>query len=201
MEQFDAKQAATELVAAFISNNSLPAAELPNLLTSVFAALTSLDGKVSDGASEAEVHKPAVSVRASTRDPNYIVSLITGEKLKTLKRHLTTHGLTVEEYKQRYNLPKDYPVVAPSYSAARREVAQRLGLGRKPAKAAPAKAAPAKAAKSSKSAPAKAPAAKAPAKPAAKKAAPKAAAVNGAAAPKAAKPAGRRKKATEAAAA
>lgn len=74
---------------------------------------------------------PAVGVSESISDPDFIISLITGEKLKTLKRHLRTHGLTAAEYRDRYGLPSDYPFVAPSYSNMRRNVAQKMGLGKR----------------------------------------------------------------------
>lgn len=130
MDEFDPKKAATDLVAAFVSNNSLDAEQLPALLASVYSAVTAFGAPVEEPP-VAEQHVPKVSVRSSTRDPNFIVSLITGEKLKTLKRHLKRHGLTPVEYRERYGLPRDYPMVAPTYSDHRRAVAQRLGLGRK----------------------------------------------------------------------
>ena len=153
MDEFDPRRATTELVAAFINHNTLSASELPQLLTSVFRAITGFeadradplvasDEVISQAGSETPISEPetaaidivpAVSIEASIAEPEHIISLITGEKLKTLKRHLKTHGLTVEEYKARYNLPHNYPLVAPAYSAKRREVARTMGLGRKPA--------------------------------------------------------------------
>jgi predicted transcriptional regulator len=76
-------------------------------------------------------YKPAVSIEESLASPDQILSLIDGKPYKALKRHLSTHGLTPAEYRSRYGLPVDYPLVAPSYSAARREVARKLGLGGK----------------------------------------------------------------------
>lgn len=138
MDEFDPKMAATDLVAAFVSNNTLAAEELPTLLATVFAAVTALGAEPAETAPEPTKYVPAVDVETSTSDPEYLVSLITGEKLKTLKRHLRRHGLTPAEYKERYNLPRDYPMVAPAYSETRRAVAERLGLGRKrPAVASP----------------------------------------------------------------
>ena len=173
-----------ELLSAFVSNNSVPSESLADLIRTTRAALTD---DPAAGASEAQAatYTPAVSARKSLSSPEHILSMIDGKPYKTLKRHLATHGLSPDEYRERYNLPKSYPLVAPSYSEARRAVATRLGLGRKPAPAgAGEKAAAPKAADADvKAAPkpaaaqsaAKAPASKAKAaKPA--KAAPKAAA-------------------------
>lgn len=95
-------------------------------------------------ADEPEVHTPAVSVRKSLSSPEYLVSLIDGKRYKTLKRHLASHGLTPDTYRERYGLPASYPMVAPEFAAKRREIAGRIGLGRRPqadASAAPAQAA------------------------------------------------------------
>lgn len=135
-----------ELVTAFVNNHQLTAAELPTLLTEVYAAISgfgapetadtpaalpveAVDAPRAEPASP--LPAPAVSVEESVRDPDFILSLITGEKLKTLKRHLRAHGLSEAEYRERYNLPADYPFVAPSYSQTRRNVAHKMGFGRK----------------------------------------------------------------------
>ncbi|SLK13220.1 MucR family transcriptional regulator [Novosphingobium mathurense] len=164
MADFDARRASLDLVTAYVNNNTLNAAQLPNLLSDVFKAITDFDHAATAPATFAaapaptakstptpaapakpevapkaapktvpkaarpetsaiEAPKPAVSIAESTRDPNFIVSLITGEKFKTLKRHLRKHGLTEAEYKARYGLPADYAIVAASYSALRRKVA------------------------------------------------------------------------------
>lgn len=125
-----------DLLAAFVSNNSVGARDLPELIASTHAALAALEGG-SAGEAEPEAapepeYPPAVSVRKSLGKREQILSLIDGKPYKTLKRHLSRHGLTPAEYRARYNLPADYPMVAPAYSEARREVAKRLGLGRKP---------------------------------------------------------------------
>ncbi|KFG91018.1 Transcriptional regulator, MucR family [Sphingobium herbicidovorans NBRC 16415] len=187
-----------QLLSAFVSNNSVPSETLADLIRTTRAALT--DDLSSDaGEAQAATYTPAVSVRKSLSSPEHILSMIDGKPYKTLKRHLATHGLSPDDYRQRYNLPKSYPLVAPSYSEARRAVATRLGLGRKPVPAAAAgaeKAADAtvKAPKAAAAASgAKAPAAKAkaakpakaPAKPAAK--APAQAPAKSVEAPKAAK--------------
>jgi predicted transcriptional regulator len=160
-----------QLLSAFVSNNSVPSETLADLIRTTRAALT--DDLSSDaGEAQAATYTPAVSVRKSLSSPEHILSMIDGKPYKTLKRHLATHGLSPDDYRQRYNLPKSYPLVAPSYSEARRAVATRLGLGRKPVPAAAAgaeKAAAPKAADATVKAPkaaaaasgAKAPAAKA----------------------------------------
>lgn len=127
-----------QLLSAYVANNSLPSNELASLIETTRNALA---GKVEAPAPEAPEFVPAVSVRKSTASRDHLISLIDGKSYRSLKRHLTSHGLTPDEYRERYKLPKDYPMVAPSYSEQRRAVAQRLGLGRKP-KAAKAAAEP-----------------------------------------------------------
>jgi predicted transcriptional regulator len=125
-----------DLLAAFVSNNTVGAKDLPELIASTHAALAGLEGEGADAgepeaAAEPE-YTPAVSVRKSLGKRDQILSMIDGKPYKTLKRHLSRHGLTPVEYRARYKLPADYPMVAPAYSEQRREVAKRLGLGRKP---------------------------------------------------------------------
>ena len=119
----------SDIVAAHVSNNNVPLEDLPSLISNVFGALAGL------GNAEPVVEErpePAVSVRASVK-PDYIVCLEDGKKLKMLKRHLMTHyNMTPDEYRQRWNLPADYPMVAPNYAEKRRELAKKIGLGRKP---------------------------------------------------------------------
>ncbi len=121
-----------DLLAAFVSNNSVRSEDLPGLIATTHAALSALEPAAAVEAAPAEEHVPAVSVRKSLASRDHIVSLIDGKPYKTLKRHLAGHDLTPEEYRARYNLPASYPMVAPSYSEHRREVAKKLGLGRKP---------------------------------------------------------------------
>jgi len=125
-----------DLLAAFVSNNTVGSKDLPELIASTHAALAALDdggaGKAAPELAAAPEYPPAVSVRKSLGKREQILSLIDGKPYKTLKRHLSRHGLTPAQYRARYNLPADYPMVAPAYSEARREVAKRLGLGRKP---------------------------------------------------------------------
>ena len=192
-----------QLLSAFVSNNSVTSEGLAELIRTTRIALTE-DPAAESAEAQAATYTPAVSVRKSLSSPDHILSMIDGKPYKTLKRHLATNGLSPDEYRQRYNLPKSYPLVAPSYSEARRAVATRLGLGRKPAVANGVKAAaPQQADAGAKAAPkaagaaasAKTPAgkvakaakpAKAAAKPAAKPAAAPAKAADGAQ-PKAAK--------------
>ena len=118
-----------DIISAHVSNNSVSAADLPGLIQSVYASLAAL-GQAPEPA--VEELKPAVSVRASVR-PDAVTCLECGEKMKMLKRHLgTEHGLTPTEYRSRWSLPADYPMVAPDYAAKRKELAVRIGLGRKP---------------------------------------------------------------------
>ncbi len=119
----------SDIVAAHVSNNDVAVTEVPELITSVFGALSSLDGT---GGKEEEPPEPAVPIRSSVKK-DYIVCLEDGKKMKMLKRHLmTAYGMTPDEYRQRWNLPSDYPMVAPSYAEKRRELAKKIGLGRKP---------------------------------------------------------------------
>ncbi|MDE4914559.1 MucR family transcriptional regulator [Methylobacterium sp. 092160098-2] len=122
-------ETAANLVAAYVSNNSVPSTELPALIASIHNAVAGLGtGSVSAAAVE-EVAKPtAGAIRKSISDDG-IVSFIDGKSYKTLKRHLTSHGVTPQQYRERYGLPQDYPMVAPSYAAKRSELAKAIGLG------------------------------------------------------------------------
>ena len=117
-----------DIVAAHVSNNSVAVSDLPQLIQNVHGALTSLG----TAPAEPEVkQEPAVSVRASVK-PDYIVCLEDGKKLKMLKRHLMTHyQMTPEQYRAKWNLPADYPMVAPNYAEQRRTLAKKIGLGTK----------------------------------------------------------------------
>ncbi|GHD24013.1 MucR family transcriptional regulator [Tianweitania populi] len=123
---------AAEIVAAYVSNNSVPASELPGLIASTHAAIAGLtSGTAVEQLEEKPV--PAVSIRKSVT-PDFLICLEDGKKFKSLKRHLSTHyGLTPDAYRQKWNLPSDYPMVAPNYSASRSALARSVGLGRKPA--------------------------------------------------------------------
>jgi predicted transcriptional regulator len=118
---------AADIVSAYVSNNSVQAAELPALLSSIHAALTQT-GPGSQEEPRTEL-VPAVSVKKSVT-PDAIICLEDGKKFKSLKRHLrTTYNLTPEEYRAKWNLPHDYPMVAPNYAKARSELAKTMGLG------------------------------------------------------------------------
>lgn len=129
---------ATELTIAWLSNpNTRAAAEdVPAFLKSMHTAVSSLTGSSAhegeSGAAAEPEHVPAVSVRKSLASKDHILSMIDGKPYKTLRRHLSTHGLTPQDYRARYNLKPDYPMVAETYSAQRREMAKKIGLGRKP---------------------------------------------------------------------
>ncbi len=117
-----------EVVAAYVRNNPLPAGELSSVIHTVHGSLAALDA---GGASSDEPLRPAVSVRRSVQ-ADHIVCLEDGKKLKMLKRHLrTTYGMSPEEYRAKWGLPPDYPMVAPNYAKQRSEFAKHIGLGRK----------------------------------------------------------------------
>lgn len=128
---------AADIVAAFVANNSLPIAELPALIHSVHAVLATLGGAPVNPPPE-EKREPAVSIRKSIT-PDHIVCLDDGKKFKSLRRHLTLLGMTPDQYRAKWSLPADYPMVAPNYAAQRSEMAKRIGLGQKRAEATPAK--------------------------------------------------------------
>ncbi|SDB99700.1 transcriptional regulator, MucR family [Sphingomonas sp. YR710] len=137
-----------DIVAAHVGSNNVSITDLPALIGSVHKALAGL-GTVAEP--EPTRQEPAVSVRASIK-PDYIVCLEDGKKLKMLKRHLMTHyQLTPDQYRTKWNLPADYPMVAPNYAATRKALALKIGLGRKP-KASPAPV-PAKRGRKAKAAP------------------------------------------------
>jgi len=122
-----------ELLSAYLANNSIASDDLPALIATTRA---SLSGASSEPAAPTQEFVPAVGIRKSLSSKDVIISLIDGKPYKTLKRHLASNGLTPDEYRARYNLPSSYPLVAPSYSERRREVAAANGLGR--AKSSPA---------------------------------------------------------------
>lgn len=137
-QQPDLASLTVQLLSAYVGNNAVPSNELADLIRTTKAALA--EAPAPAVAPEQE-HAPAVTVRASLASRDHILSLIDGKPYKSLKRHLSTRGLTPDEYRERYKLPSSYPMVAPGYSEQRRQVAKQLGLGRKKAEA-PAAAAP-----------------------------------------------------------
>ncbi len=115
----------SKIVSAYVSKNNLSPGELPHLIRTVHEALKRPDQAVAKP-------EPAVSIKQSVK-PEYIVCLDDGKKQKMLKRHLkTAHGMTPDEYRERWGLPRDYPMVAPNYAKKRSELAKKIGLGRKP---------------------------------------------------------------------
>jgi len=125
----------SDIVAAHVSNNSVAVGDLPTLITNVYSALAGLE-KAEPAAEPAP--EPAVSIRASVKN-DHIVCLEDGKKLKMLKRHLmSTYGMTPADYRAKWNLPRDYPMVAPNYAATRSQLAKKIGLGKSPAKPASA---------------------------------------------------------------
>lgn len=135
----NAVELATELTIAWLGNqnNRVSAEDVPAFLRNMHATVTELAGAASTAGDDAQEitpeqeFTPAVTVRKSLASKDHIISLIDGKPYKTLRRHLSTHGLTPEEYRARYNLKSDYPMVAENYSAARREMAHKIGLGSK----------------------------------------------------------------------
>ncbi|WP_121114805.1 MucR family transcriptional regulator [Croceibacterium ferulae] len=118
----------SDIVAAHVSNNNVAVEDVPTLIQNVYGALQGLG--VTPTVEERP--EPAVSIRASIK-PDYLVCLEDGKKMKMLKRYLMTqYGMTPEQYRARWNLPADYPMVAPEYAEKRRKLAKDIGLGRKP---------------------------------------------------------------------
>ena len=119
----------SDIVAAHVSNNNVAVEDVPALITTVYGALSGLGGTAPVAEEKPE---PAVSVRASVKK-DHLVCLEDGKKMKMLKRHLMTeHGMTPDEYRQRWGLGADYPMVAPDYAETRRDLAKKIGLGRNP---------------------------------------------------------------------
>ena len=124
----DILKLATEIVAAYVSNNPIPVSEVPAMIKSVHSTLGGLgNGLIGEAMSS---QKPAIPIKRSV-NPDYIVCLEDGKKLKMLKRYLrSNYSMTPEEYRAKWGLPADYPMVAPNYAAQRSEFAKKIGLGR-----------------------------------------------------------------------
>lgn len=121
-----------DIVSAHVENNQVAVGDLPGLISKVYSALAGLG---SPAAAPVVEQEPAVSIRSSVK-PDYIVCLEDGKKLKMLKRHLSsTYGMSPADYRAKWKLPADYPMVAPNYAEQRRKLAHKIGLGRKPAAA------------------------------------------------------------------
>ena len=135
---YNAVELATELTIAWLSNANTRASaeEVPTFLARMHDAVNALGASTAapeEPAAEAPAeYTPAVSVRKSLASKDHIISMIDGKPYKTLRRHLSSNGMTPDEYRARYNLKADYPMVAESYSTHRREMAKKIGLGRKP---------------------------------------------------------------------
>ena len=112
-----------QIVSAYLSNKSVPSAEIPALISQIHSALTQLSNR-----SLAEPLKPAVGIKRSVTT-EHIVCLEDGKPFKSLKRHLRTHKMTADQYRAKWNLPRDYPMVAPNYAVARSQIAKQTGLG------------------------------------------------------------------------
>lgn len=129
-----------DIVSAYVGNNTVDATVLPSLIANIHSALSQVSGGAAEPAPEPQ--EPAVQIRKSI-NPDFIVCLEDGRKFKSLKRHLRTkYDMSPEEYRAKWGLPKDYPMVAPNYAKARSELAKQMGLGqggRKPARAGRAK--------------------------------------------------------------
>ena len=126
--QDDVLRMTAEVVAAYLGNNTMPATQIPEVINTVYGSLSRLDGKGATVA--ARTPKAPVAIRKSVM-PDYIVCLEDGKKLKMLKRYLRSrYNLTPDEYRAKWGLPADYPMVAPNYAAQRSEFAKKIGLGR-----------------------------------------------------------------------
>ena len=119
---------AADVVAAFVSNNPLPRGELPALIQTIHDTLAGLSAGVETSIPREEPKEPAVSIRKSVT-PEHLICLEDGKHFKSLKRHLTAHGLTPEQYRAKWKLPSDYPMVAANYAATRSAMAKAIGLG------------------------------------------------------------------------
>jgi predicted transcriptional regulator len=127
INRVDLVELTAEIISAYVSNNTVVASDLPTIITDVHDALSKVTQRV--GAAEREELRPAIAVKKSVT-PDYIVCLEDGKKFKSLKRHLRTHySLSPEEYREKWGLPHDYPMVAPNYAQARSALAKQMGLG------------------------------------------------------------------------
>ena len=134
MANFDAVGVTVGIVAAFVSSNALPTGELPSLLESVYAAVAGFRGPGEVAATVIDPPSPVVSIRKSIT-PDYLICLDDGKQFKSLKRHLAGHGLTPDQYRTKWKLPSDYPMIAPHYAAVRSTLAKAIGLGQMSGKA------------------------------------------------------------------
>jgi predicted transcriptional regulator len=119
---------AAEIVAAFVSYNPVPKSELPSLIEAVHSAVERLEKGLEGAPPQVEAKTPAVPIRRSIT-PDFLICLDDGKRFKSLRRHLTSLGLTPAQYRAKWNLPSDYPMTAPNYAAQRSAIARTLGLG------------------------------------------------------------------------
>src|SRR5271165_5165530 len=124
----DSVELAAEVVAAFISNNPLPRGELPALIQAVHSAVERLGKGPESAPPQVEMKSPAVPIRKSVT-PDYLICLEDGKQFKSLRRHLAALGLTPEQYREKWSLPTNYPMVAPNYAAQRSALAKSIGFG------------------------------------------------------------------------
>ncbi len=130
----DLRALTTKIVAAFVGHNQVPVEAMPEIIRGVYSSLQRLGAPAPAPEILPEPAKPAVPVRKSVH-PDYLICLEDGKQLKMLKRHLmSTYGMTPAEYRAKWGLPSDYPMVAPNYAAARSKMAKEIGLGRRPNK-------------------------------------------------------------------
>lgn len=128
-EKSELVELTADVVSAYVSNNNVVATDLPTVINDVYDALSRASAKALQPLKEE--FKPAVAIKKSVM-PDYIICLEDGKKFKSLKRHLRTHyDLTPEEYREKWGLPHDYPMVAPNYAAARSALAKKMGLGQR----------------------------------------------------------------------
>jgi len=130
----DSVELAAEVVAAYVANNPVPRSELPALIQAMKSAIDGLGKGLEGPQPQVEAKPPAVPVRKSITS-DYLICLEDGKKFKSLRRHLGLLGLTPEQYRAKWNLPSDYPMVAPNYAARRSALAKKIGLGQKRRKA------------------------------------------------------------------
>jgi predicted transcriptional regulator len=128
MAKLDQVELTAEIVSAFVSNNPLPKSELPALIHAVHSAVDRLAAGPESAPPQVDAKTPAVPIRKSIT-PDYLISLEDGKRYKLLRRHLTRLGLTPTQYRAKWNLPSDYPMVAANYAARRSELAKKIGLG------------------------------------------------------------------------
>ena len=128
MAKLNAVELAAEMVAAFVSNNPLPKSELPALIHAVHSAVERLAAGPESAPPQVEAKAPAVPIRKSIT-PDFLICLDDGKRFKALRRHLAGLGLTPAQYREKWNLPSDYPMVAPNYAAHRSALAKKIGLG------------------------------------------------------------------------